>query len=85
MEGDDGADERGEVDDEHLVVRLHVHRLDERDEVDVGKEVEHVLEEVHDLMVDGKFCCKRKSNIHIVLTLLNEIMIIVVFTCCYLF
>ena len=55
VERDDGADERGEVDDQHLVVGLDVHRLDERQEVDVWQQIEHVLQKVDNLVVDRQF------------------------------
>ena len=45
-------DQRSEVDDEHLIIRLDVNRLDERREIYVRKQVEDVLELVNDLMVD---------------------------------
>ena len=45
-------DQRGEVDDEHLIIRLDVNRFDERREIYVREQVEDVLELVNDLMVD---------------------------------
>ena len=45
-------DQRSEVDDEHLIIRLDVNCLDERREIYVWEQVEDVLELVNDLMVD---------------------------------
>ena len=54
MEGDDGADEGGRVDDEHLVVGIDVDRLDKVGVGQVGQQVEDVLQLVGDLVVHGQ-------------------------------
>ena len=43
MESEDGADERGQVDHQHLVVGLGGQGLDKVVEVHVRKEVEYIL------------------------------------------
>ena len=47
-------DEGGGVHDEHLVVRVDVHRLDKVRVREVGQEVEDVLQLVGDLLVEGE-------------------------------
>ena len=54
VEGDDGADEGGRVDDEHLVVGVDVDRLDKVRVGQVGQQVEDVLQLVGDLVVHGQ-------------------------------
>ena len=54
VQRDDGADERGQVDHQHLVVGLDVDGLDELLQVDVGQQVKDVLQLVDDLVVDGQ-------------------------------
>ena len=60
VQGEDGSDETAQVDDQRLIVGLHPESrpLDlglSRVTIEVGQEVEDVLQVVHDLMVDGEF------------------------------
>lgn len=57
VQGDYGSDEGSQVHHYHLVVGLQVKGLDELLQADVGQQVEHILQLVDYLMVDGKLAC----------------------------
>lgn len=54
VQSDDGANQRGEINDKHLIVGLDVQGVGEVVVADVGQQVEDVLQLVRDLMVDGQ-------------------------------
>lgn len=64
MQGNDGADERRQVHDQQLIIGRHRERpfhpsavlaLSRRSGgIEVGQQVEHVLQVVHDLVIDGQ-------------------------------
>lgn len=55
MQCNDGANQRSEINHQHLIVCLDVQRIGEIIVAYVGKEVEDVLQLVSDLMIDGHF------------------------------
>lgn len=54
VQSDDGADERGQINDEHVVVGVSVEGLDHALLVQIGKQIEDILDLVENGVVDGE-------------------------------